>query len=198
MKRPFSTILGLLALTLTLTLASVAHAQAAQQEGSTPAESSPAGTVFKWIHFVIVAALAYWVFAKLLPPFVRRNADKISSAISKAAAAKAEAERQLKEAAEKMTHLEQEVLRFREQAKQDAAAEWDRLRHMTQTDLEKVGIAAKAEIEAAERAARVELKALAAKLAVDRAESLIASRLTPALQENMINNFVHSLQERPN
>jgi F0F1-type ATP synthase membrane subunit b/b' len=196
MKRLFPTILhGLFASTLMLTFAAITQAS---QEGATPAENSLAGTIFKWIHFLIVAALAYWVFAKVLPPYARHTADRISSAISKAAAAKAEAERQLKEAAEKLTRLEQEVQQFREQAKKDAAAEWDRLRHMTQADLEKVSIAAKAEIEAAERAARVELKALAAKLAVDRAESLIASRLTPALQDNMISSFVHSLQEKPN
>lgn len=196
MKRLFSSIPhGLLTSVLMLTFAAVAQAS---QEGATPAENSLAGTIFKWIHFFMVAALTYWVFAKLLPPYVRHNADRISSAISKAAAAKAEAERQLKEAAEKLTRLEQEVQQFREQAKKDAAAEWVRLRHMTQADVEKVSIAAKAEIEAAERAARVELKALAAKLAVDRAESLIASRLTPALQESMISSFVHSLQERPN
>jgi F0F1-type ATP synthase membrane subunit b/b' len=196
MKRPFSAILhGLLASPLMLALAAAAHAA---QEGATPAEQSLAGTIFKWLHFLIVAALAYWVFAKLLPPYVRHNADSISAAISKSTAAKAEAEQQLKEAAEKLTRLEQEVLRFREQAKKDAAAEWERLRHMTQADVQKVGIAAKAEIEAAERAARVELKALAAKLAVDRAESLITGRLTPTLQEGMFNNFVRSLQERPN
>jgi F0F1-type ATP synthase membrane subunit b/b' len=196
MKRFVSAILhGCFASALILTFAALARAS---QEGATPAEQSLAGTIFKWIHFLIVLVLAYWVFAKLLPPSVRHNADRISAAISKATAAKAEAERQLKEAAEKLTRLEQEVQQFREQAKKDAAAEWDRLRHATLADIEKVGVAAKAEIEAAERAARVELKALAAKLAVDRAESLIAGRLTPALQESMINNFVHRLQERPN
>jgi F0F1-type ATP synthase membrane subunit b/b' len=196
MKRPLSTILhGLLASPLMLTLAAVSQAA---QEGATPAEHSLAGTIFKWIHFLIVVALAYWVFAKLLPPYARHNADRISAAIRKSTAAKAEAERQLKEAAERLSRLEQEVLQFREQAKKDAAAEWDRLRHMTQADVHKVGIAAKAEVDAAERAARVELKALAAKLAVDRAESLITGRLTPTLQEGMFKNFVHSLEERPN
>ncbi|HUN62301.1 MAG TPA: ATP synthase F0 subunit B [Candidatus Sulfotelmatobacter sp.] len=196
MKRPLSTILhGLLASSLMLTLAAASQAA---QEGATPAEQTLAGTIFKWIHFLIVVALAYWVFAKLLPPYARHNADRISAAISKSTAAKAEAERQLKEAVEKLSRLEQEVMQFREQAKKDAAAEWDRLRHMTQADVHKVGIAAKAEIDAAERAARVELKALAAKLAVDRAESLITGRLTPTLQESMFNNFVHSLQETPN
>jgi F0F1-type ATP synthase membrane subunit b/b' len=154
--------------------------------------------IFKWIHFAILAAVAFWLFRKVLPPVFRRNADNISSAITKATAAKAEAERQLKEAEAKFVRLEKEVVAFRAQAQKDAAAELDRLRAVTKLDAEKIQIAAKAEIEAAERAARVELKALAARLAVDRAESLLTKELTPAVQENMISRFVQSLQRRPN
>jgi F0F1-type ATP synthase membrane subunit b/b' len=171
---------------------------AAAEQGATPAEESPVGTVFKWIHFLIVAGATYWLLVKVLPPVVRRNADKISAAITKATAAKAEAEKRLKEAAVKLASLEHEVGQFREQAQKDAAAELERLRDMTKMDMERVAIAAKAEIEAAERAARVELKALAARLAVDRAESLVAKQMTPAVQEAMINNFVQTLQGRPN
>jgi len=133
-----------------------------------------------------------------LPPHFRRSADNISSAISKATAVRAEAEKKLKEAAAKLTMLEHEVARFREQAQKDAAADLERLRGITKIEIEKVSVAAKLEIEAAERAARVELKALAAKLAVDRAESLVKTQMTPAIQEAMINNFVQSLQGRPN
>jgi F-type H+-transporting ATPase subunit b len=154
--------------------------------------------IFKWIHFAILAALAFWLFRKVLPPVFRRHADSISSAIRKATAAKAEAERQLKEAAAKFARLEQEVAAFRSQAQKDATAELDRLRALTKLEAEKIHMAAKTEIEAAERAARVELKALAAKLAVDHAESLLAKELTPAVQENMISHFVESLQRRPN
>jgi len=53
----------------------------------------------------------------------------------------------------------------------------------------KIAAAARAEIEAAERAARLELKALAANLAVDGAESLIAKQLTTQAQELLISNF---------
>ncbi len=171
--------------------------RAAEQEGAGPADH-PTGIIFQWVHFLIVAGLAVWLLKKVLPPYVRRNADKISAAISKAAAAKLEAERQLKEAVEKLTSLEHEVAQFREQAQKDAAAELERLRGRMKVDIEKVSVAAKAEIEAAERAARVELKALAAKLAVDRAESLVAQQMTPAIQESMISSFVQSLQGRPN
>lgn len=168
------------------------------EEGATPAVESPVGTAFKWIHFLVVAGATYWLLVKVLPPVVRRNADKITSAISKATAAKAEAEKKLKEAAMKLASLEHEIAQFREQTQKDAAAELERLRGVTKADIEKVAIAAKAEIEAAERAARVELKALAAMLAVDHAESLVAKQMTPAVQNAMIDNFVQSLQGRPN
>jgi F-type H+-transporting ATPase subunit b len=169
----------------------------AAEEGGGSAENS-SEMLFKWIHFAILAGLIYWVFGKLLPPVFRRNADNISSAITKATAAKTEAERKLQEAVTKMGNLEREIAEFRAQAQRDAAAEVERLRAATVLDVEKIRAAAKAEIEAAERAARVELKELAAKLAVDGAESLVAKQMTPAVQEAMISSFVQSLQGRPN
>ena len=174
-----------------------AAATFAAEEGGSPAEHS-AEMIFKWIHFVLLAVLLYWFFGKKLPPWFRRNADNISSAIAKATAAKVEAERKLQEAVTKMGNLEREVAEFRVQAQRDAAAEVERLRAATVLDVEKIRAAAKAEIEAAERAARVELKELAAKLAVDGAESLVAKQMTPAVQEAMISSFVQSLQGRPN
>lgn len=169
----------------------------AAEEGGNAAEQT-LGMGFKWFHFVVIAVLAYWVFAKVLPPFFRHKADNISSAIEKATAAKTDAERQLKEAVERLGNLEREVAAFREQAQRDAVAEMERLRNATQLDLDKIRAAANAEMAAAERAARVELKELAAKLAVDGAESLLAKQMTPAVQEAMISSFVQSLQGRPN
>jgi F-type H+-transporting ATPase subunit b len=179
-----------------LGLFSSAAAFGAEEGGSSAQHSSE--MIFKWIHFAILAGLLYWVFGKLLPPMFRRTADNISSAITKATAAKVEAERKLQEAATKMANLEREIAEFRVQAQRDAAAEVDRLRATTVLDVDKIRAAAKAEIEAAERAARVELKELAAKLAVDGAESLVAKQMTPAVQEAMISSFVQSLQGRPN
>jgi F0F1-type ATP synthase membrane subunit b/b' len=181
-------------LTLILFPAFATFARASEADG----QPEYVNVIFKWIHFAILAAVLYWLFSKILPPFFRRNSDNISAAIAKATSAKTEAERQLKEAEAKFARLEKDVAEFRAQAQRDASAELDRLRIMTKQEAEKIQVAAKAEIEAAERAARGELKALAAKLAVDHAASLLAKELTPAVQENMISNFVQSLQGRPN
>jgi F-type H+-transporting ATPase subunit b len=154
--------------------------------------------IFKWINFAIVAGVIIWVFGKVLPPKFRSNANKISSAISNATAAKTEADRQLREAETKLANLQQEVAELRAFVQREGTDEAERIRALTQSDAQKILLAAKAEIEAAERAARLELKAIAAKLAVDGAESLLAKQLTPQAQESLVSAFVKSLDGRPN
>jgi F-type H+-transporting ATPase subunit b len=181
---------------LAISLFTAISVHAAEEGGSAATER--ANEIFKWINFAIVAGLIAWVFLKLAPPFFRKNSEAISSAISKATAAKVEAERRLREAEEKLARLEQEVAQLRATAQREMAAETERLKTITQTDIEKVKLAAKAEVEAAERAARLELKAIAANLAVDGAESLLAEELTPQVQESLVAAFVKSLEGRPN
>lgn len=171
-------------------------AYAAEEGGNAATER--ANEIFKWINFAIVAAVLVWLFAKKLPPWFRGNADKISSAITKATAAREEAERQVREAEAKLTNLKQEIAALEATAKLEAEQEGERLRALAQSDAKKVGVAAQAEIEAAERAARLELKALAASLAVDGAETLLAKQLTPSAQESLVDSFVKSLEGRPN
>jgi F-type H+-transporting ATPase subunit b len=171
-------------------------AHAAEEGGNAATER--ANEIFKWINFAIVAAVLVWLFAKKLPPWFRGNADKISSAITKATAAREEAERQVREAEAKLANLKQEIAALQATAKLEAEQEGERLRALAQSDAKKVGVAAQAEIEAAERAARLELKALAASLAVDGAETLLAKQLTPSAQESLVDSFVKSLEGRPN
>jgi F-type H+-transporting ATPase subunit b len=169
---------------------------AAEEGGNATTES--ATQLFKWINFAIVVGLLIWVCGKLTPPLFRKNADAISSAITKAKAAKDEADRQLHEAERKLANLEQEVKELRATAQREAAAEAERIRTVTVSDVQKVGVAAKQEIAAAERAARLELKAITANLAVDGAESLLVKQLTPQTQASLVAAFVQTLEGKPN
>jgi F-type H+-transporting ATPase subunit b len=169
----------------------------AAEEGGNPAMER-ATEVFKWINFAIVAGFILWLCLKKAPAFFTGRAAAISSAITKATAAKAAADAQLREAETKFANLQKEVAELRAFAERESAAEVARLRAATQSDAQKIAAAAKAEIEAAERAARLALKALAANLAVDGAESLLAKQLNPQAQEALISHFVKSLEGRPN
>jgi len=170
--------------------------QAAEEGGS--AATQRATEIFKWINFAIVVGVIVWVFGKLLPPVFRKRAETVISAITNATSAKAAAEAQLRDAETRLANLQKEVAELRALAERESAGEVERLRAATLSDIQKIATAAKTESEAAERAARLELKALAANLAVDGAESLLVKQLTPKAQESLISNFVKSLEGRPN
>jgi F-type H+-transporting ATPase subunit b len=180
---------------LAVFLCGVLNAHAAEEGAAT---ADRASEIFKWINFAIVALLILWVFGKKLPPIFRKNAEKISSAITSATSAKAAADAQVREAESKLARLQQEIAELRAVAEREGAGEADRIRALAKSDAQKISAAANAEIEAAERAARLELKAIAAKFAVDGAESLLAKQLTPETQESLVSAFVKSLEGRPN
>ena len=167
------------------------------KEEPNPAEQ-PIGEVFKWLNFALVAGAVGYLAVKKGPAFFRARADAISSAIALATAAKAEADRRLAEAQGKLARIDEEAAALREVARRDAADDAERIRKLTHEEAEKVAWAARAEIEAAERAAWLELKAQAAKLAVERAEALLAGQMTPKTQAELFRAFVGSLPERAN
>ena len=185
---PASAALAALFLTLS--------AHAAEEGGA--AGAGTAQELFKWINFALWAGAFLWLCLKKGPRFFRRRAEEIGSAITKAGSAKSAADAQLREAETKLENLQTEVAELRAFADREAAAEVERIRTATRSDMEKIAAAAKAEIAAAERAARLELKALAAKLAVEGAESLLAKQLTSQTQAGLISNFVKSLEGMPN
>jgi F-type H+-transporting ATPase subunit b len=174
----------------------LAHSAHAEEAGSASQQS--AENLFKWINFAVVAGVIVWLCVRKGPGFFGRRADVISSDIQKSTEAKKKADQQLLDAETKLQNLEKEVADLRATAQRESAAEADRIRDLTVTDEQKIAEAGKAEVVAAERAARLELKALAANLAVDGAESLLVKQLTPAAQEALINNFVKTLDGRPN
>lgn len=192
----FRTFLPAISISFAFLFFAVVSAHAAEDNSKAAAEH--ASDIFRWVNFVIVIGFMIWLFGKKLPPLFHRNAENISSAITRATAAREAAERQVREAEAKLAHLQQEIATLEAASQREAAAEGDHIRAVTQAEAKKIGIAAQAEIEAAERAARIELKALAASLAVDGAESLVAKQLTPAAQESLVDTFVKSLEGRPN
>lgn len=175
----------------------LAALSARAEEAANPAQQS-AENLFKWINFAVVAAFILWLCVKKAPRFFGARADNISSAIQKSTEAKNKADQQLRDAETRLKNLEAEVAELRAAAQRESAAEAERIRNLAISDAQKIDAAASAEVEATERAARLELKALAANLAVDGAETLLAQQLTPAAQESLINNFVSTLNRRPN
>jgi F0F1-type ATP synthase membrane subunit b/b' len=176
----------------------LAAAPALAQEGEASPADSPVGWVFRWLNFALVFGAIAYAIRKWGAPYFREHAEEISRKIVEGARAREAAERQRREIQAKLAGLEDEIKRLREEGKRDAEAEAQRLRDMERTERERIARAARAEIEAAEREGRMELKILAARRAVELAEALLRQSLTPKADEMLFKGFVAELRESLN
>ena len=102
-----------------------------------PADST-AGLIFRWLNFLIVFGGIAYLIAKHGGAFFRGNAKEIAASIVEATAAKAEAERELREVETKIARLDQDVAEMREEARRNWAAESERLHASGQAEIEKI------------------------------------------------------------
>jgi F0F1-type ATP synthase membrane subunit b/b' len=103
---------------------------------------------------------------------------------------------QLKTVEEKLLHLGEEIAAFRASAAQEMEAERQRWKLAAAEEAEKILQAARAQTEAAVRAARLELKSYAAEQAVELAEAIIRRRLDNAGQKKLVSDFLAGVKSR--
>jgi F0F1-type ATP synthase membrane subunit b/b' len=178
---------------LLLVLGCTALPALAQDDSAPDPTTTTAGLIFRWINFLVVAGGIAYVIAKFGGPYFREQARAISQSIREAAEARAAAEREMAEADQRLAHLQSEITELRRAAKQESAAETERIRALARTETEKIGKAAQAEIAAAERAGQQELRAIGARLATERAAAILGQRMNPATQATLFQSFVGKL-----
>jgi F-type H+-transporting ATPase subunit b len=190
--RVFARAAGVFCVSLLLT-AAPAFAQEAASE-----TESPVGRIFRWLNFAIVFAILAYVVAKYGAPGFRRRAVEISEKIAEGARAREAAETQRREIQAKVANLQNEIEQLRLQGRRDAEDEAQRLRDTVRSESEKIELAARAEIDAAARAGRLELKALGARLSVQLAEAMLRQELTPQAEAKLFHSFVGELGRNVN
>lgn len=173
-------------------------APAFAQEGESSPADSPVGWIFRWLNFALVFGGIGYAIWKWGAPYFRQHAEEISNKIAEGVHAREAADAQRREIQAKLAGLDEEIKRLREVGQRDAEAEAQRLRDMGRVESENIERAARAEIEAAERQGRLELKIVGAKLAVQLAEALLRRSLTPQGEEFLFNGFVTELKRSVN
>lgn len=164
----------------------------AQEAAKPKLEDSPTGQVFRWINFVLVVVILLYLF-KGAPSYFRGHAEEISQKIAEGARAREAAEQRRAEAKAKLATIDAEVAKIREEAKKALALETERIKVQAKSEAEMIERAAQAEIAATEHAARLELRILAAKMAIERAEALLKQELQPKVETDRFFNFVASM-----
>lgn len=165
-----------------------------QQEADTTA-----GWVYRWINFLIFVGALVWAFTNRgTRAYFRGRRKAIGDAIAESARAREEAERQERAAEQKMASLDKEVADLRSRARQESAAETERIRALAQEEAKRIEQSAQVEIRAAERSAQSELKAIAARLAIERAEALLRDQVNSQAESNLFRGFVTALEGASN
>jgi F-type H+-transporting ATPase subunit b len=167
------------------------------QESGDIADSST-GVIFRWLNFAIVFGIILYFFVKVAGPQFRSRSEEISRKIAEGKRAREAADQQRAAAQQKLAGIGEEVARLRAEAKRSGEAEAQRLRAQARSEAELIAKAAQEEIAAAQRAARLETKVLAARLALERAESLLQQQITPAEQATLFETFVEDVQRSAN
>jgi len=170
----------------------------AAEGGEPDPTESTTGWIFRWLNFLIVFGGAGYLIAKHGGAFFRANAKAIAASIHEATAARAEAQRELGEVEAKISRLDQEIAELKETARRNWAAESERLRASGLAEIEKIKQAAAAELAASARAAQQQLREIAASLAVQRAATLVSSRMNPEIRTRMFRSFLGELGRSTN
>lgn len=164
------------------------HGQSAGERGSGNTE-----LIFKWLNFLLVFGGGGYFAAGPFRKWVVTERRAISDQIAEAQHQREESRRRLGEIEQRLAGLAQEVEALRREARENAAAEQVRLREAARRESERVLATARAEIDSAGRAARTELRAYAARLAVTLAEQRLRQQLTPQLHAALFQASVTQL-----
>jgi F-type H+-transporting ATPase subunit b len=146
-------------------------------------------------NFVVIAAVIVWAARKYLPGMFRDRTAAIQKAMQEAQKASEEARRRLAEIESRLMKLDAEIGAMRDAAEREGVAEEARIQAAAEEDARKIIASAEQEIAAAAKAARRQLTAHAADLAVGLAQKQI--RVDAATDQGLIRNFSGQLSATP-
>jgi F-type H+-transporting ATPase subunit b len=184
------------ALALTLPVAAQ-HAKEHESGGSKHEEESGNTIYWKVANFVLFAGLLGYLISKKAGGYFSARTSEIRKGLDDAARMKAEAGARYAEIEKRLANIGAEIESLRTQARQESAAEGERVREETGRELRKLQVHAEQEIAAAGKAAQQELRAYSASLAVDLAAKRIRDRITPEADSAIAEEMVKDLDRRP-
>ena len=142
-------------------------------------------------NFAVIAGILIWATRKYLPGAFKARTRAIQKAMQEAQKASEEARARLAEIESRLKKLDEEIGMMRSAAEAEAATEEARIRAAAEEDARKIVKSAQQEIAAAAKAARRELTAYAAELAVGLAQKQI--RVDAATDQALVRNFATQL-----
>ena len=192
-----SSLLRLYVLATFLLLGGAAHAfgQESQEQ-----EKAALDAVTKWkiINTAIFALGVGWFLWKYAPAFFNARSADIQKAIKDATGLKIEADFRYSEIDRKIASLADEVKKMREEARTEIEREHERFRREAQTQIEHIHHNVAAEIEAFRQRGIYQLRQHTVQMAMQLAERQLQQRFQSGEPEDMLQNFIHLVEQGKN
>jgi F-type H+-transporting ATPase subunit b len=150
-----------------------------------------------WLNFFLLAGGLGYIVKKNGGPFFAQRSEHIRKGMAEAEKARAEAEAKVAEVDRRLANLAEEIEMLRKTALEEGKAEGQRVRREAAEEMAKIQARTTEEIAAAGKAARLELRRYSASLALGLAETKIAARLSPQIQDGLVNGFMTHLSQLP-
>jgi F-type H+-transporting ATPase subunit b len=141
-------------------------------------------------------ALLVWLLRKPLVQFFEGRRREVAESLKKAEADRARAEEVAREIGDRLARIEGEIETMRLHAREQAEAEEREIAARAAEEAARVVTRSRAELDARVRAARNELTAYAADLAIELARDLVVKNTTPEDEKRLVAEGVKSLGEQ--
>ena len=184
---------AVLALALGLTLAFFAFAQASENKSSTAEQTGEPWIGWKWINFAILVGGLGYLAGKTAPAYFKGRSDEIQRALIEAKREIKDAEAKAADLDLRLSGIQTEVEKLHTQARSEMEREAERIRADTERHVKRIQEQTVQEIVLMTRGAREDLRNYSAGLALDLAEQRIRSRVTPDMQQALVDGFVADL-----
>ncbi len=167
----------------------------AAEEGGRSAEGASSQLLWKFANFAILAGLLGYLIYKKAGAFFRSRTEAIRKDIEEAGRLRREAEERAAGIERRIENLQAEVESLRAAARAEMTAENERLRQETDAGFEKMRRQAEQESASAAKAARHDVQAHAAELAVDLAAGKLRTLMTPTTDAALAGAFLDGIEK---
>lgn len=149
--------------------------------------------LWAWANFLLLAGGLGYVAKKNAGPYFAARSLGIRKGMVEAEEMRAEADAKVADVDRRIARLDSEIEALRREALAEQEAEGQRVRREAAAEMAKIEARLAEEIAAAGKSARLELRRYSAELALDLAQQKIAMRMTPAIQNRLVDSVVAHL-----
>ena len=163
------------------------------QEGEGESQDNGRKAFFEWLNFAILVGGLFYLLRKPLASFFGARSVSILKALGEGRKALEESGAKLKLVEWRLERLNEDIAALQAEAAKEMEAEAERMRRQAIVEAERISESARAQIEAAIRAAKIELKTFAANQATEIAGQMVRGQLNSENHGKLVQRFFEGL-----